>query len=81
MTEKQANNIIKIAYYMLIIVIITFVLLIHFDNKSSLSEITIASCTVGLLLGSIFGLIHNLGIFLYRKNNDLKNNPQAKAKE
>lgn len=61
------KNILKIAYSVVLCVLLVFITLMLLDYKSTLSEIVVASCTVGLFILSLYGIVFQLGSFLYRK--------------
>lgn len=66
--EKREKYIISISLSIIFISFIMFVLLFIFDKESTLSEIVIASCTVGLLIVSIYGIVYQLSVLIYNKN-------------
>ncbi len=65
MKYEQENDLKFIAYSILIISLLVFFILLFCDKKSSLSDITIASCTVGLLIVAVYGIIIQFGTFLH----------------
>ncbi|MDO9768460.1 hypothetical protein Q7469_08475 [Glaesserella parasuis] len=69
---KKIDDLKYIAYSIFIFSLLFFLLLLFWDKKSSLSDITIASCTVGLLMVAVYGIITQLGTFLHQKKDENK---------
>ncbi|MDH2998038.1 hypothetical protein A1D22_09125 [Pasteurellaceae bacterium LFhippo2] len=67
MSNDKLKDLKKIAISIILVVIIVFILLLCNDKNSTLSEKVIASCTVGLLIVSIYGIIFQLGAFINKK--------------
>lgn len=77
MDDKKTQDLIKIANSIFVVVLIVFFILFYFDkNRSTISEIVTASSTFGLFLVSVYGIIIQLGSYIY--NNQKNHNHKEK---
>lgn len=73
MDDKKTQDLIKIANSIFVVVLIVFFILFYFDkNRSTISEIVTASSTFGLFLVSVYGIIIQLGSYIYNNQKNHK---------
>ena len=77
MDDKKTQDLIKIANSIFVLVLIVFFTLLYFDkNRSTISEIVTASSTFGLFVVSVYGIVVQLGSYIY--NNQKNHNHKGK---
>ena len=77
MVYKKTQDLIKIANSIFVLVLIVFFTLLYFDkNRSTISEIVTASSTFGLFVVSVYGIVVQLGSYIY--NNQKNHNHKGK---
>lgn len=78
--KQKISTLYKIAGSIITAAMIVFLLLLFWDLKSTLSDKVVASSTVGLFLISLYGIVFQLGKFLYdkEKTNTHKKNKSEK---
>lgn len=67
--QRKSDSINFIFISIIVIVFLSIFTLYFIDKNSTKSEIVIASCTVGLLVLSIYGILFQLSSFLHNKNS------------
>lgn len=81
MGDKKTQYLIKIANSIIVSVLIVFFTLLYFDkNRGTISEIVTASSTFGLFVVSVYGIVFQLGSYIYnnQKNHNHKEKNNAK---
>ena len=77
MDDKKSQYLTKIANSIFVLVLIVFFTLLYFDkNRSTISEIVTASSTFGLFVVSVYGIVVQLGSYIY--NNQKNHNHKEK---
>lgn len=67
--KEQEKRLYFIAGSIFVISFLCLFILCFLDNKSTLSEKLIASCTVGLLVLSVYGIVFQLSVYLKNQEN------------
>lgn len=77
MDDKKSQYVTKISNSIFVSVLIVFFTLLYFDkNRGTISEIVTASSTFGLFVVSVYGIVFQLGSYLY--NNQKNHNHKEK---